>query len=197
MSRPIVARATSLAASTGVLALLIAGALSVSYVVRTVMPGDGPTPVVMENPYVPPPPVPHPTQPQPHPRDVIDDHATPAHTQDPPVEPTKPISFEPPTDTGPPTISNPHWLQVPRDLTRYYPNRAQQMSVEGSATLDCLVDTGGRLGCTVVAETPAGWNFGSAALRISRDYRMAPATQNGQAVQGHYRMRVPFQIPQH
>jgi hypothetical protein len=25
---------------------------------------------------------------------------------------------------------------------------------------------------------------------------MAPATQNGQAVQARYRMRVPFQIPQ-
>lgn len=195
MSRPIVARATSLAASTGLLALLIAGAMSVSYVVHTVIPKDGPaiTSFVDPPPYVPP--VTQPHTPPPIQRTVENTDAPPVVTNDPPADPTQPISFDPPGPPEPPTITNPRWLQVPRDLGRYYPARAQQVGVEGAVTLDCIVNVSGRLGCSVVNETPLGWNFGPAALRISQDYRMAPAMQNGQAVQGHYRMRVPFQIP--
>jgi TonB family protein len=194
MSRPIVARATSLAASTGVLALAIAGALSVSYTVQQLIPPDT-TPVVSMAPLpvAPPPPVPH-TAPPPLQHTIVIPDAPPMPTPLP-LDPT-PIALSPPAPPGPPTITDPRWLRVPRDLSRYYPARAQQMAVEGSATLECLVAVSGRLNCTIVAETPAGWNFGAAALRISQDYQMAPATQNGQAVQARYRMRVPFQIPQ-
>lgn len=196
MSQTIVARATSLAASTGLLALAIAGALSISTVVTQTLMPEGPTVTsyVDPPPYVPP--VAQPHAPPPVQRTVIDNSAPPAPTADqPPAQPTTPVAFNPPAPPGPPTITNPRWLQTPRDLARYYPNRAQAMGVEGSATLDCLVDISGRLACAIVAESPTGWNFGAAALRIARDYRMAPATQGGQAVQGHYRMRVPFEIP--
>jgi protein TonB len=66
--------------------------------------------------------------------------------------------------------------------------------VTGDVVLDCLVSSAGRLDCDVVSETPSNWGFGEAALAISRDHRMAPATRDGMAVQGRYRMRVPFQV---
>jgi protein TonB len=176
------------------LALAIAGALSVSYTVQQLIPPD-PTPVVSmaPPPVAPPPPIPH-TAPPPLQHTIVIPDAPPTPTSEP-LDPT-PIALTPPAPPGPPTITDPRWLRVPRDLSRYYPARAQQMAVEGAATLDCVVAVSGALNCTVVSETPAGWNFGAAALRISQDYQMAPATQNGQAVQARYRMRVPFQIPQ-
>ena len=181
MSRPIVARATSLAASTGLLALAIAGALSISYVVKTAMPPPDADPVTSSlepPPYVPP--VTHPKTPPQTPRTIIKHDASPTTTPDTSTSPTQSESFAPPTEPSSPTITNPRWQQTPRDLARYYPRRAQQMAIKGSATLDCLVDLTGRLGCSVVAESPAGWNFGAAALRISRDYRMSPALLDGQ-----------------
>lgn len=93
-----------------------------------------------------------------------------------------------------PEIVDPHWRRRPRDLARYYPSRALQRGTEGAVVLDCLVNQQGRLGCTVVSETPQGWDFGAAALRISQDYEMIPATRDGVPVDARYRMRVPFAI---
>lgn len=93
-----------------------------------------------------------------------------------------------------PQIVDPHWRRQPRDLARYYPARALQRGTEGAVILDCLVNQQGRLGCTVVSETPQGWDFAEAALRISRDYEMVPATRDGVPVEARYRMRVPFAI---
>ena len=108
---------------------------------------------------------------------------------------TDPESSGPATpDPGPPTISNPHWLQTPRDLARFYPARAVRREIEGVAQLDCLVTAAGTLRCTVVSETPANWGFGAAALQIAESYRMAPAMRDGVAVEGRYRMHVPFQL---
>jgi protein TonB len=96
--------------------------------------------------------------------------------------------------TGPAEIVSPRWIRRPNDLSRYYPQRALRFGVEGDAVLDCLVTTQGALRCMVASETPAGWGFGAAALRISHDHEMAPAVQGGVAIQGRYRMRVPFQL---
>jgi protein TonB len=94
----------------------------------------------------------------------------------------------------PPTITSPEWLRRPRDLARYYPERALRHGIEGRVVLDCGVSTLGALSCLVVSQTPANWGFGEAALRISRDYQMVPARQNGIAVEARYRMVVPFQL---
>jgi len=95
---------------------------------------------------------------------------------------------------GPPTISNPHWLQTPRDLARYYPMMALRRDIEGEVQLDCLVTIAGALQCSVASETPANWGFGAAAIRIAQDYRMVPAMRDGAPVEARYRMRVPFRL---
>jgi protein TonB len=91
-------------------------------------------------------------------------------------------------------ITRPDWLRRPTNLQIYYPNRARDRGVEGIVQLDCLVQVDGRLNCNLVSETPGGWQFGNAALRIARDHRMVPATRDGVPVEARYRMRVPFNL---
>lgn len=92
----------------------------------------------------------------------------------------------------PVTITNPTWLERPRHPERYYPRDAFMRGVAGEAVLSCDVDVAGRMTCVVVSETPEGFGFGDAALRIAHAHVMQPATQDGTAVRGRYRMVVPF-----
>jgi len=195
MAQSLTMRATSLAASAAMLALMGFAAFSMKWAISVFTPeGDPPLPIITVTEPVAPPPPSHPIQP------VRPPDAT--HPSEQTVEPatTTPTSTEPPAtgpaipDLGPPTISNPHWLQVPRDLSRYYPVMALRREMEGNVQLDCLVTITGQLQCTVASETPANWGFGAAAIRIAQDYRMVPATRNGVAIEGRYRMRVPFRL---
>lgn len=193
MPDTIVARATSLAASAALLSLATIAALSFSYTVMNPSALEA-TPTISIEPETPPPPAlqtPPPMQP-----------VAPLDVGPLAITPLAPVlteglagltswSVEP---AGPATIENPRWLQRPSDLARYYPSRALERGMEGEAVLDCLVGTSGALSCTVVTESPMNWGFGAAAIRIAEDHRMVPATRNGQAVEGRYRMRVPFEM---
>ncbi|MBC7768126.1 MAG: TonB family protein [Phycisphaerales bacterium] len=95
---------------------------------------------------------------------------------------------------GLPSVIDPEWVRVPRDLARYYPERALVRGIEGSVTLNCIVDTRGGLDCAVMSVTPANWGFAQAALRISGDYQMVPATRDGMAVEARHRMVIPFRL---
>lgn len=186
-------RATSLVASAAVLGLAVIAAFSASVRLIEFSVDDAAT-IVTERPKDDPPP----------PRPITRDRPPPTPTEDTvitdiPVADPQPLpinDFVGPVTTyeGPPEITNPRWLQRPRDLGIYYPRRAEERGVTGLVVLDCLVSSAGRLDCDVVSETPTNWGFGEAALAISRDHRMAPATRDGVAVQGRYRMRVPFQV---
>lgn len=95
---------------------------------------------------------------------------------------------------GPIEITVPHWARRPSNLSSYYPPRALRFERDGLAVLDCIVRASGALDCRVASETPAGWGFGDAALRIAAAHRMIPATRDGTAVEGRYTMRVPFSL---
>lgn len=99
-----------------------------------------------------------------------------------------------PLDDGLPTIRQPQWRERPRDLARYYPQRALARGAEGWVVLDCIVGVTGALNCAVVSEAPEGWGFGEAALRIARDHNMVPAERDGVPIEGRYQMRVPFTL---
>lgn len=185
-------RATSFAASAVLLGLAVLGALSVS-VTLTQIPLISPPPVELANPPADPPKPQPPVIRQTPPQNPVADE-TPTEQ---PVEVSQPTPIDFVAPVAPPRpiqITNPHWLQRPRDLGVYYPRRAEARGVTGEVVLDCLVTTSGRLNCDVVSETPTSWGFAEAALRISRDHRMVPATQDGTPVQGRYRMRVPFEV---
>jgi len=189
------ARTTSMLASAALLgALAIAGlTMSISFTPPHVADPDPFRSItIAPPPPAPTPPIAHPHTPPQEPDHVATDTATP------PLDP--PVHIEPAStggvDTGPvmPVIVNPHWLRRPSNLQAYYPRRAQQRSVEGVVQLDCRVLTTGNLRCTVISETPSGWEFGAAALRIAADHRMTPAMRDGVPVEGRYQMRVPFRL---
>ncbi|MFZ2029791.1 MAG: TonB family protein [Vitreimonas sp.] len=194
MAQSLAMRATSLAASAALLALAGIAALTVSWTVARLTPTPQGLVIISEpEPTMPPPTAP--IVPRTHPAEPTrpTDQATGAATT---VQVSTNASDTGPAipDPGPPTISNPHWLQTPHDLARYYPVIALRREIEGAVQLDCLVTTTGALQCTVISEAPANWGFGAAAIRISQDYRMVPATQGGAPVEGRYRMRVPFRL---
>ena len=186
-------RATSFAVSAAVLGLAVLGALSVTVTLSQIEIGPGVITTITERPEDPP--KPPPTIRARPPQTVVDDPvATEQLVSDPSPQP--PTEFLGPVaqPAGPPEITNPRWLRRPRDLAAYYPRRAIDRGVTGEVVLDCLVSPVGRLACSVVSETPPNWGFGEAALRISRDHLMAPATRDGMSIEGRYRMRVPFQV---
>lgn len=142
----------------------------------------------------PPPPPPPPDRPPPPP--PPEQRVPPPDLSAPPTPTPIPVAVDPPP--APPTpsvITNPQWLQRPdaRDFARYYPPRALERGQEGRVSLDCIVSADGRISCTVTSEDPTGWGFGEAAVRISRHFRMAPATRDGVPTSGG-RVRVPIRF---
>lgn len=89
------------------------------------------------------------------------------------------------------------WLQQPtgEDLVKHYPEAATVQSVEGVATIECMLETDASLRCVVTAESPQGWGFGDAAMRISQEFRVQPAIQNGQPQRGRIRRTIRFRLP--
>jgi protein TonB len=71
----------------------------------------------------------------------------------------------------------PDWIEKPsaEDLSEYYPAHAASHQISGKATIVCKVMAEGRLNdCRVTSETPAGEQFGKAALKLSSKFRMIP-----------------------
>lgn len=52
----------------------------------------------------------------------------------------------------------------------YYPDRALEAEVSGVAVIDCVLQADGKVkDCIVVKETPAGYGFGEATIRLFED----------------------------
>lgn len=192
MTQSLQMRTASLGASMLLLGGALIAALSFKYVLPHLpLPEPPPIGSVIEAP----PPRPEPIR-EPTARPMREDQVQieplgPAVNDDMPLTETTIVIGGPPSIT---TVTNPTWVERPRDLERYYPRRALRMNVEGAAMLDCRVSTEGRLSCSVLSETPPDWGFGEAARRIASEYRMVPATRNGEAVEARYVMRVPFNL---
>lgn len=102
-----------------------------------------------------------------------------------------------PLVTQAPRITNPRWLSRPgaREFDQYYPPRARDRGKEGRVTLDCLVGANGAIACVVAHETPAGWGFGDAALKIAPYFRLAPRLEDGRATEGgQVRVDIAFHL---
>jgi protein TonB len=119
------------------------------------------------------------------------------HPVPPPAPPVVAESKPPPPK--PTVISNPDWQRLPNgdDMARYYPERAQRLGVSGSARMECTVNSNGTVGeCQVTSENPPDQEFGSAALKLSKLFKMKPMTRDGVPVAGG-KVVIPirFEVP--
>ena len=92
----------------------------------------------------------------------------------------------------------PHWERKPSgdDLMEAYPPAAASKDIEGRAIMVCTVDVYGDMDdCDVVSETPPGWGFGAAALRISLRLHMSPQLRNGVPEPSRVRIPIRFALP--
>ncbi len=82
--------------------------------------------------------------------------------------------------------TRPRWAQRPtvRDMQGAYPASAQRRNVEGRVVLDCLIGTDLAVRCRSISETPAGYGFAAAALRVAQQYRAAATLEDGRPAAG-------------
>jgi TonB family protein len=99
--------------------------------------------------------------------------------------------------SAPPAV--PMWISAPApaDIADLYPDRAQRMEKAGEATVSCAIQATGRLGdCAILDESPPGWDFGYAAIKIATyRYRISTVDKHGKDIVGR-RMILPvtFQL---
>lgn len=69
-----------------------------------------------------------------------------------------------------PTSPDDVWVGRPTGemFARFYPRRALSESVSGRVVLRCTIKAEGYVDCAVKSEEPHGWDFGPAAVSISR-----------------------------
>ena len=165
------------------------------------------------HPQTPPPPPPRPSQPlksapelRPHiantppPTDITQ----PEHLSLPPVQhqqdPVGPLPVTHGATSQPPNLVNPQFDRIPNadDLAQYYPERASRLGKQGDATIRCTVSAKGALTqCVVVLENPANLGFGDAALKLSKIFKLKPATADGLPLDGGvFSTKITFKLPE-
>ena len=97
-----------------------------------------------------------------------------------------------------PQATHPDWIAKPSgdDMAEAYPQLAETMGVSGHAVISCKVATTGRVeNCKVTSETPPGFGFGAAALKIAPAFQMAPSTVGGSATVSDVNIPIRFVLP--
>lgn len=94
-------------------------------------------------------------------------------------------------------LTNPHWVATltVEGMAAIYPEaalKARVLTGQGAAT--CVVTAEGRLAnCEAARESPAGLDFGAAAVKAASAMRMNPWTKEGDTLDG-LKVTVPFQF---
>lgn len=86
-----------------------------------------------------------------------------------------------------PGDSNPDWVRKPTagQLAAAFPTRAWDSARSGKAMIKCQVTVEGFLDrCKVLSESPAGYDFGAAALQLAPQFRLSPKIRGGKPVPG-------------
>jgi len=80
----------------------------------------------------------------------------------------------------------------------FYPRKAYEKDVGGSAVMSCAVSTKGALhDCVVLSEDPPNVGFGQAALRLAPYFLMRPGTVNGKPAESSIRIPINFDHSRH
>lgn len=95
--------------------------------------------------------------------------------------------------------TNPEWVRrpTPEALLAVWPAEAMRRGLSGRAIITCKISEQGALfGCTVDSETPAKMGFGAAAIALTPQFLMRPATQDGKPVVSQVRLPINFVAPE-
>ena len=99
----------------------------------------------------------------------------------------------------PSVITNPDWVRRPtgQNVADAYPDRALRAGLSGRAIVTCSVTLEGALSdCAILNETPPGYGFGAAAMRLTRSFWVRPATRDGKPVAGgKVTLPISFSLP--
>lgn len=96
-----------------------------------------------------------------------------------------------------PAVIAARWSRFPDGaaLANYYPPRAEEDEVEGSATVQCVVlDTAGRVSCATVSEKPGGYGFGAATVRMVQDKGRVDISQGNAQIGSVLRQTVTWRL---
>ncbi|TPW02376.1 MAG: TonB protein, partial [Alphaproteobacteria bacterium] len=123
------------------------------------------------------------------PTTVGDPEAESALLRDVAPPPVETPAVQPATVSAPPAMrapSRPQWAQraSARDLTAAYPDAAARRQIEGRVVLDCLIGADLAIRCRATSETPSGYGFAAAALRVAQRYRSQPTMADGRPAAG-------------
>jgi TonB family protein len=94
-------------------------------------------------------------------------------------------------------VTSPNWRSLPSgdDMAKEYPKLAEVMNLSGEAVIKCVTDTEGRLqDCKVLSESPSGFGFGPAAMRLSAYFSMKPALLDGQPIKSTVTIPIRFAL---
>lgn len=82
------------------------------------------------------------------------------------------------------------------ELGRFYPERAQRLGIAGQVTARCSIASDGSLReCAVVAEQPAGYEFGAALMRVAGAAAVAGAKNGGSVAGRRMLLKMSFALP--
>lgn len=94
--------------------------------------------------------------------------------------------------------TDPDWLRMPNpyQMMAVFPQEALRRGVGGEAVIRCHVSRQGALyDCGILKERPEGMGFGAAAIALTPQFQMKPATVQGQAVVDTVNIPIRFFTP--
>jgi len=96
-----------------------------------------------------------------------------------------------PADTAPDWVKRP----TPEQLLEVFPTEAARKGISGRAVISCIITAQGGLSeCVTTDESPAGLGFGGAAIALTPQFLMRPATLAGQPVPATISIPVNFRL---
>ncbi len=108
-----------------------------------------------------------------------------------------PFRFRDPSTPDARRLTRPRWIRTltPEGMAMVYPQAALKAGVKaGAGTARCTVTATGELAdCQAARETPAGLDFGAAAVKAVAAMRMNPWTKEGDTVEGLV-INIPIQF---
>lgn len=96
-------------------------------------------------------------------------------------------SAEAKSETPSANIKPPYWLRKPSgdDITAVYPRAAALRGLDGAGVIQCDIGPHGTMtSCVIIEESPAGYGFGLATLKLSARFQLKSMERDGVPVSG-------------